>query len=395
MLATTTLARTTRSDQSCYFPGLSGVSRRLRGDTAQTTTSNAIRLTPASLFFEHRHSSTETHFATEINLGGLEEHSHTHTHDALQHIHGDSGRVGGVGAPRADVPGPEGEQPDHQRDVAVRHAVGVSMYVGPLGGFCPTPLSFGFEGNGRKARGHTNGETGGGIGTTKNRTYWPTAGGAVAFQPGWFQGHAQALLYVNLGLGTDGPDNGPPNMSLPMVPPFQLLGPSNSPYPGTVCLPQVPLPEGVEVKAGDEATIQVIELAQHGAALYSVRGPVSFNCHFPLFLNGGMQASCRRVSTRTDRAATVRRHHLRRARRPQDCGSKRVQLLQQPGARLRGRVHHHGARADPRRGVGGRERGCGGELLVPGKEPEPERVDMGRVGAGRRWRAMGVCLSGR
>lgn len=113
---------------------------------------------------------------------------------------------------------------------------------------------------------------GGGIGTTKNKTYWPTTGGAVAFQPGWFQGHAKALLHVNLGLGTDGPDNGPPNMSLPMVPQFQMLGPSNSPYPGTVCLPQVPLPEGVEVKAGDEATIQVVELAQHGASLYSVSG---------------------------------------------------------------------------------------------------------------------------
>lgn len=109
----------------------------------------------------------------------------------------------------------------------------------------------------------------GGIPTTKNRTYWPTTGGAVAFQPGWFQGHSSALLYVNLGFGTDGPDGGPPNMSHPMVPPFQLLGPSNSPFPGTLCLPQVPLPAGADVKAGDLATIQVIELAQHGAALYS------------------------------------------------------------------------------------------------------------------------------
>lgn len=61
-----------------------------------------------------------------------------------------------------------------------------------------------------------------------------------------------------------------------MVPQFQLLGPSNSPYPGTVCLPQVPLPANVKVKAGDKATIQVVELAQHGAALYSVSFPSSF-----------------------------------------------------------------------------------------------------------------------
>jgi hypothetical protein len=109
----------------------------------------------------------------------------------------------------------------------------------------------------------------GGVKPTSNRTYWPTTGGAVAFQPGWFQGHAQAFIYVNLGFGTDGPDGGPPNMSNPMVPPFQLLGPSKNPYPGTVCLPQVPLPAGANVKAGDNATIQVVELAVHGAALFS------------------------------------------------------------------------------------------------------------------------------
>ena len=111
------------------------------------------------------------------------------------------------------------------------------------------------------------------MGLTTNRTYWPTTGGAIAFQPGWFQGHATANLYVNLGLGADGPDGGPHNMSLTMVPPFQILGPSRDPYPGTLCLPQVPLPVNITVKAGDNATIQLVELAVHGAALYSVRGP--------------------------------------------------------------------------------------------------------------------------
>ena len=109
----------------------------------------------------------------------------------------------------------------------------------------------------------------GGHPTTTNRTFWPTTGGAVAFQPGWFQGHQTAFLYVNMGFGTDGPDNGPKNMSFPMVPPFQLLGPSKNPYPGTVCLPQVPLPAGMTVKAGDLATIQIVEIAAHGAALFS------------------------------------------------------------------------------------------------------------------------------
>lgn len=109
----------------------------------------------------------------------------------------------------------------------------------------------------------------GGMSLTTNRTYWPTLGGAIAFQPGWFQGHSKALVYVNLGLGSDGPDGGPGNMSLSMVPPLQILGPSNNPYPGTVCLPQVPLPTNVSVDPGTNATIQVVEIAQHGAALFS------------------------------------------------------------------------------------------------------------------------------
>lgn len=106
---------------------------------------------------------------------------------------------------------------------------------------------------------------------TTNRTYWPTTGGAVAFQPGWFQGHNTAFLYLNLGIGSDGPDHGPLNFSLPMVSPFQILGPSKNPYPGTVCLPQVPLPANLTVSAGENATIQIVEIAQHGAALFSVR----------------------------------------------------------------------------------------------------------------------------
>jgi hypothetical protein len=110
---------------------------------------------------------------------------------------------------------------------------------------------------------------GGGMPTTTNRTKWPVGGGAIAIQPGWFQGHQTALIYINLGLGTI-----PPNMSHPMVPPFQITGPTNDPYPGTICLPQVPLPANTSVKPGDHATIQVIETAKHGAALYNVRSPL-------------------------------------------------------------------------------------------------------------------------
>lgn len=82
-------------------------------------------------------------------------------------------------------------------------------------------------------------------------------------------------MYINLGYGTDGPGGGPPNMSFPMVSPFQIIGPNANPYPGTICLPEVPLPANASVKAGDNATIQVVEIAKHGAALFSV---CSFHC---------------------------------------------------------------------------------------------------------------------
>lgn len=107
---------------------------------------------------------------------------------------------------------------------------------------------------------------GGGMPTSTNRTKWPVQGGAISLQPGWFQGHKTAFIYFNLGLGTV-----PPNMSHVMLPPFQMVGPTNNPYPGTFCFPQVPLPANISVNVGDNATIQVVLAAQHGAALYNVR----------------------------------------------------------------------------------------------------------------------------
>ncbi|KAJ5602861.1 hypothetical protein N7537_005817 [Penicillium hordei] len=104
----------------------------------------------------------------------------------------------------------------------------------------------------------------GGMPRSTNRTKWPVSGGAVAFQPGWFPGHATALIYINLGFGET-----PPNMSHPVVPPFQIVGPTNNPYPGTVCLPQVPLPTNISVSPGDYATIQLVETAKHGASLFN------------------------------------------------------------------------------------------------------------------------------
>lgn len=97
----------------------------------------------------------------------------------------------------------------------------------------------------------------------------PTDYSPVGFQPGWFQGHAVAFIYVNIGI--TGPDMlAPPNMSHNVVPPFQIVGPSNSAYNGSVCLPQVPLPASTGLQIGDNITIQLVQSAQHGAALYSV-----------------------------------------------------------------------------------------------------------------------------
>lgn len=89
-------------------------------------------------------------------------------------------------------------------------------------------------------------------------------GGAVAFQPGWNAGHPSAFFYINLGYGAN-----PPNMSNVMLPAEQLVGPSKAEYFSTVCFPQVPLPVNATVKVGDLATIQVVEAALHGAALYT------------------------------------------------------------------------------------------------------------------------------
>lgn len=109
--------------------------------------------------------------------------------------------------------------------------------------------------------------------TTTNRTKWPIGGGAISVQPGWQSGHLTAYFYINMGFGTV-----PANMSNPMLPVFQINGPSKDPYPGTFCLPQVPLPANTTVQVGDNATIQVIETAVHGASLYNVRFPLLPDC---------------------------------------------------------------------------------------------------------------------
>jgi hypothetical protein len=146
---------------------------------------------------------------------------------------------------------------------------------------------------------------GGGMPTSQNRTKWPINGGAVSLQPGWFPGHSLALFYINMGYG-----NEPLNFSHAMLPVFQITGPSNVQYNGSFCLPQVPLPANYTPKVGDNATIQVIETAQHGAALYNVCSSHTIPAR-DLRLTSG---------------TIVRRYHIRRT--PGCAGSERDQLLQ-------------------------------------------------------------------
>ncbi|KAI5843333.1 hypothetical protein DFP73DRAFT_551571 [Morchella snyderi] len=103
-----------------------------------------------------------------------------------------------------------------------------------------------------------------GVSTTNNRTNWPITGGDISIVPGWNAGHPTAFFYVNMGFGST-----PPNMTNVMLPVFQMTGPSKNPYPGSFCLTQVPLPVNASVKVGDNATIQVIQVALHGASLYN------------------------------------------------------------------------------------------------------------------------------
>lgn len=102
-----------------------------------------------------------------------------------------------------------------------------------------------------------------------NRTKWPVNGGGLSIQPGWFPGHSFAMFYVNIGIQEPG-HVAPRNMSHPVVPPFQLVGPNNQQYDGQFCLPQIGMPANLNLQVGDNITIQVIETAQHGAALYNV-----------------------------------------------------------------------------------------------------------------------------
>ncbi|TLD33085.1 hypothetical protein PspLS_01128 [Pyricularia sp. CBS 133598] len=105
----------------------------------------------------------------------------------------------------------------------------------------------------------------GGLPPTTNRSFYPLTGGAFAVQPGWFRGHSESLWYINLCLEAE-----PLNCSLPITSVFRVRGPAgDNPFPGTFCLPHLPLPAGLGLKAGDKASIQAVQTHVHGAPAYS------------------------------------------------------------------------------------------------------------------------------
>jgi hypothetical protein len=111
--------------------------------------------------------------------------------------------------------------------------------------------------------------SGGGERVTTNRTKWPIDGGGLIVIPGWNAGHPTSFFYINMGYGSE-----PPNMTNIVHSVFQVTGPSKDPFPGEFCLPDLPLPANANVQVGDNATLQVIQVALHGASLYNVGFPL-------------------------------------------------------------------------------------------------------------------------
>lgn len=72
--------------------------------------------------------------------------------------------------------------------------------------------------------------------------------------------HPWTYIFVNLGLGGN-----VTNFNYTLTPSFW-----NETGNGTLCVPDVPLPAGLAVSDGTEASLQVVTLGASGNALYNV-----------------------------------------------------------------------------------------------------------------------------
>lgn len=113
----------------------------------------------------------------------------------------------------------------------------------------------------------------GGLGPTTNRTKWPISGGAIAFQPGHNAGHSTAFIYINMFVGNNNTLETGNYFNISIKPVFQIVAPNNTneAFDSTICFQSnyFTVPNTTVIEPGTNATIQIIELAKNGNALYS------------------------------------------------------------------------------------------------------------------------------
>ncbi|KAK6356355.1 hypothetical protein TWF718_000716 [Orbilia javanica] len=94
-----------------------------------------------------------------------------------------------------------------------------------------------------------------GANTTQNRTTWPLDGGSLVLG----LHHAFDYIFVNLGLGSE-----VTTFNISLTPNFL-----NNTGNGTLCIPKIPIPAGIEIRDGQDASIQVVTVGKSGSALYN------------------------------------------------------------------------------------------------------------------------------
>ena len=138
-----------------------------------------------------------------------------------------------------------------------------------------------------------------------NRTDWPLKGGSIKLD----LHHDWTYVFINLGLGAN-----VSNFNYTLTPEFW-----NATGSGTLCVPELLLPTGLNVTDGTQGSIQVVTVGESGAGLYNVS-----------FLSHALACCVDRLLTVL---VPVRRHHLPRQRQS-PCG-RRLQDHRWPGIRPR------------------------------------------------------------
>ncbi|KAK6531317.1 hypothetical protein TWF281_008129 [Arthrobotrys megalospora] len=94
-----------------------------------------------------------------------------------------------------------------------------------------------------------------GINGTNNRTDWPLDGGSLVLK----LGHPFDYIFVNLGIGAE-----VTNFNISLTPNF-----FNNTGNGTLCIPKIPLPAGLMVTDGQEASLQIVAMGRAGNSMYN------------------------------------------------------------------------------------------------------------------------------